>query len=89
MSSQDELIKAGLAAVLAVVAIVSLAVKGIDYKAKYRKKDGTLKEVRVKIRFRKPAETAEAMAKLWKEVAKNLGVPVSAIVSVSQLKPAA
>ena len=91
MSSQDELIKTAIMVFLAGVATgfslaMSWATKETEWKVEYRK-DGTKKKERRKTWFHKPAETAEAMAKLWEQLAKSLGVPVSAIDSVTQVKP--
>ena len=86
MSSRDDLIMVAIAAAGAAIMGAFWAIKGFDCKVKIRK-DGAPKEARVKIRFRKPAETAEAVEKLWGAAAKILGVPVSAIISVSQLNP--
>ena len=90
MSSQDELIKTAVMAFLAGVAAgfswaMSMAPKKTEWEVEYRK-DGTKKKERKKTWSHKPAETAEAMAKLWDQLAKSLGVPVSAIVSVTQVK---
>ena len=86
MSSQDDLIKTGILAAVAVAALLFWSIKGIKIETEFHK-DGTKKKERMTIRGRKPAETAEALKELWPIVAKSLGVPLSAILGVVQLDP--